>query len=56
MARVDHEVVLAHDVTVLRELIDRLLDAGRGAEDPVLLAATDVLRDKLAELGRSASD
>ncbi len=56
MARVDQEVVLVHDVTALRELIDRLLDAGRGAEDPVLLAATDVLRDRLTELGRSASD
>jgi hypothetical protein len=52
MARLDEEVVLAHDIAALRELIDRLLDQGRQPEDVVLVAASLVLNEKLAELDR----
>ena len=52
MARLDEGVVLAHDIAALRELIDRLLDQGRQPDDVVLVAASLVLKEKLAELDR----
>ena len=50
MGRRDDEAALARDVATLRALVDRLLDDGVHPADPVLIASSLVLRDKLADL------
>ncbi len=52
MAPVDTEVRLGGDIAALRALIDSLLDEGRGADDPILIASSLVLSARLAELRR----
>ena len=52
----DDEAALARDVAMLRALVDRLLDDGVHPADPVLIASSLVLRDKLADLAGKASD
>ena len=48
--RANAEASLARDIETLRALIDRLLDKGFDDRDPLLLAATQVLNQKLANL------
>ena len=50
----DDEATLARDVATLRSLIDRLLDDGAQPTDPVLIATSLLLRDKVADLGKAA--
>ena len=45
---------LARDVATLRRLVDRLLDDGALPTDPVLIATSLLLRDKVADLGKAA--
>jgi hypothetical protein len=56
MRKGEDEPALAQDVATLRTLIDRFLDDGVHSTDPALVAASLVLRDKLAALQRNASD
>ncbi len=53
MARLDEEVALAHDITMLRGLIDRLRDDGLPPDDLGLVAATMLLNEKLESLQAS---
>ncbi len=53
MARLDEEVALAHDITMLRGLIDRLRDDGLPPDDLGLVAATMLLDEKLETLKAS---
>jgi len=56
MPSVDEGAGLACDVAALRALIDGLLDEGRRPDDPILIAAAAVLRDKLSELRGQVSE
>ena len=56
MARLDEEVALAHDITTLRGLIDRLRDDGLPPDDLGLVAATMLLDEKLEALQVSTLD
>ncbi len=56
MARLDEEVALAHDITTLRGLIDRLRDDGLPPDDLGLVAATMLLKEKLETLQASTLD
>jgi hypothetical protein len=50
MARVDDRAGLARDIATLRALIDRFLDEGTSPDDPALVAASLVLKAKVADL------
>ncbi len=53
MVRANAEVSLAREIETLRGLIDRLLDhQGVKDRDPILLATSEVLNQKLAQLAR----
>lgn len=52
MVRANAEVSLAREIETLRGLIDRLLDQGVNDRDPILLATSEVLNQKLAQLAR----
>ena len=47
-------MALARDVATLRSLVDRLLDDGAQPTDPVLIATSLLLHDKVADLGKAA--
>ncbi len=52
MVRANAEASLAREIETLRGLIDRLLDQGVNVRDPILLATSEVLNQKLAQLAR----
>ncbi len=52
MVRANAEVSLAREIETLRGLIDRLLDQGVKDRHPILLATSEVLNQKLAQLAR----
>jgi hypothetical protein len=56
MAPLDAQRTLAQDIATLRGLIDQLLDDHIPPEDPALLAATELLNEKLQRFGASCTD
>jgi hypothetical protein len=50
MAPLEAQPTLAHDITTLRRLIDLLLDDNLPPDDVGLIAATELLNEKLESL------
>ena len=53
MAPLDAQRTLAQDITTLRRLIDQLLDDNVAPDDVGLVAATELLNEKLESLRAS---
>ena len=56
MARLDSQSTLAQNITTLRGLIDQLLDDNLPPDDVALVAATELLNEKLESLRASTPD
>jgi hypothetical protein len=56
MGRLHEEVALAHEIEMLRGLIDRLQDGGVPPDDPALVAATMLLNERLESPQASTLD
>ena len=56
MGRLQAQPTLARDITTLRRLIDQLLDDNLPPDDLALIAATELLNEKLESLRASSPD